>query len=499
MPPRRTTNHRVRRSVLAALPIILVMVSLVVAFVAEPALAGRKRTYRLKKGVTLTNISRRGPVKIHLITITNPDDRSATVDIGSAGRSFPAWKRPSDIARAYRAIAAVNGDFARDGRPIHPSAEDGNLRSTGLATGVAFAVSNNERRGFANRPNPRVEADTSDPQAGNFRIDRWNAGGSGSGRIVGYTPVGGSVERPEKDNCTARLLPADGTAGRRQWGRDGTVKRTYVVERQPEPCPNEAAFVGDEPGTVLIAAKRDGGQADTIKALSIGDRVTISWGVGWGGVLDVIGGAPQLLADRDGNGNPTVTAPKDCGSYFCSKNPRTGVGVNHACVVGHDGCKVFLMTVDGRQPSYSVGMDLVQLARQFERVGADWAINLDGGGGAAMWVANRGRYCQKATAGGCLVSRPSDPSGERPAVSSVMVLPDSDRGEPLDTRRVAEASPLLPATTAAESLANTNLALTDPGSTGGLLDAIFGGGLGRAPARSSVLWQDVQVYRASRQ
>ena len=64
MPPRRTTNHRVRRSVLAALPIVLVMVSLVMAFVAEPALAGRKRTYRLKKGVTLTNISRRGPVKI---------------------------------------------------------------------------------------------------------------------------------------------------------------------------------------------------------------------------------------------------------------------------------------------------------------------------------------------------------------------------------------------------------------------------------------------------
>jgi hypothetical protein len=79
-----------------------------------------------------------------------------------------------------------------------------------------------------------------------------------------------------------------------------------------------------------------------------------------------------------------------------------------------------------------------------------------------------------------------------------MVLPDSDRGEPLDPRRVAETSPLLPGTTAAESLANTNLALTDPGSTGGLLDAIFGGELGRAPARSSVLWQDVKVYRASR-
>lgn len=498
MPPRRTTNDRARRSVLAALPIVILTVSLVLAVAAEPALAGRKRTYRLRKGVTLTNISRRGPVKIHLLTIANPDSRSATIDVGSAGRSFPAWKRPSDIARAYRAIAAVNGDFAHDGRPIHPTAEDATLRSTGLSTGVAFAMSANERRGFANRPSPRVEAETSNPRAGDFRVDRWNAGGTGSGRIVGYTPVGGSVDRPEKDNCTARLLPADGPAGRRQWGRDGTVRRTYVVERQPEPCPNDAASVGDEPGTVILAARRDGGQADTIRALSIGEKVTISWGVGWGGVLDVIGGAPQLLADRDHNGNPTVTAPKDCGSYFCNKNPRTGVGVNQACAAGRDGCKVFLMTVDGRQPAYSVGMDLVQFAKQLERVGADWAINLDGGGGAAMWVANRGRYCQKRTAGGCLVSRPSDPSGERPAVSSLMVLPDSDRGEPLDPRRLVEASPLLPATTAAESIATTNAALTDPGSTGGLLDAIFGGGLGRAPSRSSVLWQDVRMYRASR-
>ena len=98
MPPRRPMNHRVRRSVLTAVPIVLLMVSLVMAFAAEPALAGRKRTYRLKKGVTLTNISRRGPVKIHLITITNPVGRSATIDVGSAGRSFPAWMVVSSSA-----------------------------------------------------------------------------------------------------------------------------------------------------------------------------------------------------------------------------------------------------------------------------------------------------------------------------------------------------------------------------------------------------------------
>lgn len=467
---------------------------LVVLFSSASAMAGGKRTYRLRRGVTLTTITRRGPVKIRLLTITDPAKHSATVDVGTAGNSYPATRRPSELGHAYGAIAAVNGDFAHDGRPVHASAEDGVLRTSGLAAGVSFTLSASERRGFAKRPETRVRADTNNAQAGHFRIDRWNAGSSDGGRIAAFTPVGGRVENPDNDVCSARLLPVDGNAGKRRWGPAGEVVRTYDVVKQEEPCPFAPPVVGSENGSVLIEGNRGTPRGETIRALEPGDRVTLSWTVGWGGVLDVMGGNPQLLADPDGNGRPTVKAPKNCGSYFCNRNPRTGVGVNHACIVGHDGCKVFMMVVDGRQPKWSNGWDLVQFAKEFARVGADYAINLDGGGGAAMWVANRGRYCQVRKQHGCLVSRPSDPSGERPAVSSLLVLPGSDRGDPLDASAAAAS---LPPPSAAD-LAAANAALTDPGSTGGMLDAMFGGGLGEAPPRAPELRRAVQVYRSTR-
>jgi hypothetical protein len=492
---RRARSRTLRRFGRTCVPLLALACAALVTLGIGPASARSKHTYKLKRGVTLTTISRRGPVKVRLLTVDDPAKHAATIDVGSAGNTYPAVKRPSDIGHAYKAIAAVNGDFAHDGRPIHPSAEDGDLRTSGLATGVAFSLSANERRGFAERPSTRVKAQTSNPAADHFPVDVWNAGDTGGGRIAAFTPVGGRVEKPDTDACSARLLPAPGDAGKRQWGHDGDVVRHYIVDKQEDPCPHDAPALGTENGVVMIQAKRSTPKGDTIKTLEPNDKVTLSWSVGWPGVLDVMGGNPQLLADPDGDGKPTVKAPKHCGSYFCNRNPRTGVGVNHACVVGHDGCKVFIMEVDGRQPGWSNGWDLVQLAREFKRVGADYAVNLDGGGGAVMWVANRGRYCQARKSGGCLVSRPSDPGGERPTVNSLLVLPGSDRGEPL-APTTAPASASLP--TSSADLAAANAALTDPGSTGGLLDAMFSGGLGPIPRHSPELLQDLQIYRSAR-
>jgi hypothetical protein len=447
--------------------------------------------------VALTTVRSRGPIRYRYITVSSPSRHRATVDVGSASRSFPGTRRPSDMGHAYGALAAVNGDFGKDARPLHVSAEDGDLRSSGLRTGVALAISHNERRGWANRPEPRVIADPSRRQAQRFAVDVWNSGSTGSGRVAAFTRVGGSEEKPDSGACSARLAPAKGDAGKRRWGPHGEVVRTYVVERQPDPCPNDPLSVGDQSGAVVLQGSRGTPRGENIKSLQPGDKIKLSWTVGWPNVLDVIGGAPQLLADPDGDGRPTIKAPKSCGSYFCDRNPRTAVGVNRACVTGNNGCKVIMMTVDGRQPGWSIGMDLVQLARAMRDAGADWAINLDGGGGAAMWVANRGRYCQIRKPHGCLVSRPSDPTGERPAISSLMVLPRQDRGEPRRiTNGVASAS-LAPEYGRQQDLSSSEAALADPGSTGGLLDAIFSGGLGRVPSRSSDLWDAVRLYRAS--
>ena len=60
------------------------------------------------------------------------------------------------------------------------------------------------------------------------------------------------------------------------------------------------------------------------------------------------------------------------------RNPRTAVGVNQP------GTTLYIAVVDGRQPGWSVGMTLPELANVFLGMGAWRAINLDGGGSSSL-------------------------------------------------------------------------------------------------------------------
>lgn len=61
--------------------------------------------------------------------------------------------------------------------------------------------------------------------------------------------------------------------------------------------------------------------------------------------------------------------------------PRTVVGIDAS------GKKLWLVLVDGRQPSYSEGVTLAELSQILVELGVDSAINLDGGGSASLVVA----------------------------------------------------------------------------------------------------------------
>jgi Phosphodiester glycosidase len=85
----------------------------------------------------------------------------------------------------------------------------------------------------------------------------------------------------------------------------------------------------------------------------------------------------QLILD-DGR----VTRKARCADGCRYRQPRTAVGVSA------DGRTVFLIVVDGRQ-SHSRGISLANLARLLAELGADRAINLDGGGSAAMYLTTK--------------------------------------------------------------------------------------------------------------
>ena len=79
------------------------------------------------------------------------------------------------------------------------------------------------------------------------------------------------------------------------------------------------------------------------------------------------------------NGKLHDFAPLEPFGYV--RHPRTAAGV------GKDG-RVILLAVDGRIPEYSNGASLVDLGRLMIGLGADRALNLDGGGSTIVYTKN---------------------------------------------------------------------------------------------------------------
>lgn len=72
---------------------------------------------------------------------------------------------------------------------------------------------------------------------------------------------------------------------------------------------------------------------------------------------------------------------------------------------------LLLVAVDGRQPGYSVGASFEESARIMQALGAEEAVNLDGGGSTTITIGEE------------LMNRPSDSTGKRPIGDAVVVLP----------------------------------------------------------------------------
>lgn len=123
------------------------------------------------------------------------------------------------------------------------------------------------------------------------------------------------------------------------------------------------------------------------------------------GVKEAMAAGPRLLRA----GQRLSYADFDA-AYGAARHPRTAVGIDAARRTA------WLVTIDGRQPDFSVGASLDELTDIFVSLGASDAINLDGGGSTTMVVA--------APAGPVLLNRPihtAVPGRERPSASHLGV------------------------------------------------------------------------------
>ena len=405
---------------------------------AEAGSRYRTRGTRIAKGVKFIRmLDRRGPNRIKILKVNLA--AGTTIDTVLAQDQLPGFEKTSSMASRSSAVAAINGDYARPtGRPVFTFAADGYLAQTPLTWGRNFAVDAPETQAFIGHPQVSVWARDTDAGLAYEGKKRVNDGPATRRQVARFTPAGGTEEISPAGTCQARMLPVEPPR---------TVAETTGVEatHEVEMVECGGASMSPEGGSVL-QTPADGDYAPALASLTPGEQVVLGWSLGWPGVLDTVGGNPTLIE----NGAIAESNVNGTGSFF-NRHPRTGVG--YSASTG----RVFFVTVDGRRKG-SVGMTLRAFAKLFKKLGAEWALNLDGGGSTTMFV------------NGAVVNRPSDKDAngnrvERGVSSSIVILPGADPGEaPPPSQEEPTGIPIPPVNDARVA----RLAVSDPASLGGL-------------------------------
>lgn len=203
--------------------------------------------------------------------------------------------------------------------------------------------------------------------------------------------------------------------------REGRAHRVLRVDTAATGAALPDPLAPEHDGDWLLVVGRDAPPAARARAIALGRFVTPeSPTAGITPTVDVrvrlepfhpltaVGGFGVLLRD----GEIPASLDSTGAESFRGRHPRTAVGWSA------DQRRLVLAVVDGRQPGYSAGMTLRELAATMRDLGASEALNLDGGGSSAMAIAVR-------EAGGAtsvrVVNRPSDKEGERPVANVLAV------------------------------------------------------------------------------
>jgi hypothetical protein len=269
-------------------------------------------------------------------------------------------------------VAAVNGDFyARDGSfagdPRGLQVLDGELISGPVGT-ASFWI---DAAGV-----PHTANTTSRLQV------IWPGGTAQPIGLNGY----------RRSNAPQLYTPAIGSSTRTREAQD------LILERQ-----GDGPWLPLEPGRTYTARVREikeGGNAPVARdtmVLSIGRNtraignieagaeITISTATepSLAGVKTAISGGPVLVRNGKNQGNGGSYDDSYETSSMGERHPRTAIGWNEEYF--------FLVAIDGRHRSASVGMTLDELGEYLIRLGCKEAMNLDGGGSSTLWYNGKVR------------------------------------------------------------------------------------------------------------
>jgi len=287
----------------------------------------------------------RGPIRAYLLT-ANLDE--PTLRLRYAGAQYVRRRAHLTNLLEHRgAIAGVNGDFfdiADIGAPLGVGVDRRHLlHGPVVRPNAAFVL---DRTGQPQITGVRLRATI--PRYPRIRITNLNSPVVDQHGVGVYTPRWGR------------------TAGYRVVGPRHPKAREVVVRRGRVVSNRKHLSAGVVVrGRVLVGRGRG---ADSLRRLKVGKRVTIRTGVE--GDPKVVLTSNRILL-REG----VVRVTDDRVLH-----PRTAIGIDR------DGRQLFMLVIDGRQ-EHSRGYTMVELANMLLGLGAEDALNLDGGGSSTMVAA----------------------------------------------------------------------------------------------------------------
>ena len=352
----------------------------------EPVAPGIE-LYRLSDPALL---SPPGPVAAELLRL---DPGRVDLRLVLAGDTVLGLETVPDMAQRSGAIAAINaGFFLPTGEPAGLLKIDGELVSEIASHRGAVAL---VPGGFARKPHllfDQVSASVVVDLGSSKRrrempldaIDTVRAPGA----LVLFTP------RFWTDTRT----PCDGGS-------------EFVFEGHPLALTErrEAACTSAIPRDGGVLAAGPGVPVERLAGLTVGTRVRTravyrtlngTKPADWEAAPDIVGGVGLLATAGRLVKDWAPEKPRD--GFTTERHPRTVIGT------AGDG-RIWLITVDGRNKTLSLGMSFAELQALVTRVGLVDALNLDGGGSTTMVVK------------GAVVNHPSDATGPRRVSDSIIV------------------------------------------------------------------------------
>src|SRR5262249_39829291 len=237
---------------------------------------------------------------------------------GANGAIDQAWSSPqigtpqrtSVISANAGAIAGVNGDLTVwPARPTHQYVSNGMPVQTSTPPGISLGFRQDKHGATIHRSALKISA-TNLAAKTTVAVSSWNRGLPTTDQVVGYSWYGGSNQRPQANQCSARLSRPH----RMRWntGKDGTG-RTYTVDAVR--CSTSTAMTVNSTSAVVLSSKLVGVGATWIKSLTVGSTVHVGWSDGMPDAVDLVSGSADVLE------NGVIQYAANCSENLCQKNP----------------------------------------------------------------------------------------------------------------------------------------------------------------------------------